>query len=93
MTRKYSIAQARDNLASIVHQLETVRSVEITRRGQAVAFLLSKQEYDRLQGRNFDFWEGYQSFLKQVDLKESQIDPEQVFGGLRDKPSGREVDL
>ena len=56
MSKQYSIAQARDNLAAIVHELDRTTSVEITRRGLPVAVLLSKDEYDRLQGKHGGFW-------------------------------------
>jgi prevent-host-death family protein len=93
MNKRYSIAEARDGLAAIVHELDTTSSIEITRRGQPVAVLLSKQEYDRLQPRTSGFWDAYKSYVKQVNLAELQIEPSEIFGGLRDTASGRKVDL
>lgn len=94
MTKRYSIAEARDNLAAIVHELEKVQSIEITRRGQPVAILLSKEEYDRMLSRKNNFWDAYQSFLQRADdSAESDIDTEEIFGVLRDKSPGREIDL
>jgi cellobiose PTS system EIIB component len=93
INKQYSIAQARDNLAAIVHELEKRNGIEITRRGQAVAVLISKREYDRLQAGAVGFWDAYKSFASEVNLAELAIDPSEVFGGLRDPASGREVEL
>lgn len=93
MSKKYSIAQARDSLAAIVHSLEKIKRVEITRRGEPVAVLLSKREYDRLNGQSVGFWEGYLEFLKEVDLAEANLDPDEIFKGVRDKSPGRDVEL
>jgi prevent-host-death family protein len=93
MSKQYSIAQARDNLAAIVHELEVSSTIEITRRGQAVAVLISKQEYDRLQARMIGFWDAYKAFASEVDLAKLDIAPSEIFGGLRDRVSGRSVDL
>ncbi len=48
MARSYSIAEARDQLARLVHRAESGRAVELTRRGRPVAVLLSASEYERL---------------------------------------------
>src|SRR4051812_12210118 len=45
-----SIADARDRLASLVHDVEEGPAVEITRRGRPVAVLVSYHEYQRLLG-------------------------------------------
>lgn len=93
MNKRYSIAQARDNLAAIVHELEVTDSIELTRRGQPVAVILSKHEYDRLHSGAMGFWDAYQTYLKQVNLSELDIEPAEVFGSLRDSATGREVEL
>lgn len=48
MSKIYSIAEARQRLPAVVHEAERVGSVQITRRGQAVARLVSEQEFQRL---------------------------------------------
>lgn len=48
MEKSYSIAEARNDLASIVHDVEGASAVELTRRGRPVAVLLSVEEYRRL---------------------------------------------
>ncbi|MEW6569314.1 MAG: type II toxin-antitoxin system prevent-host-death family antitoxin, partial [Chloroflexota bacterium] len=41
MTKRYSIAEARQNLAAVVHELERRARIELTRRGKPVAVMLS----------------------------------------------------
>lgn len=45
---KVSIAEAKNHLPRLVQQAETGSAVHITRRGRAVAVLLSEREYARL---------------------------------------------
>lgn len=44
-----SIAQARDSLTELLYEAEEGRPVQVTRRGKAVAVLLSEAEYERLR--------------------------------------------
>jgi len=49
--KKYSIAEARQQLAAIVRKAERTGAVRITRRGQVVARLISEDEFQRLSHR------------------------------------------
>jgi prevent-host-death family protein len=52
MSKSYSIAEARDNFAAMVRDIEErVSVIELTRRGKPVAVLLSVGEYRRLSGQ------------------------------------------
>ena len=51
MEKKYSIAEARQQLPAIVHEAERAGAVRITRRGQVVARLISEHEFQRLARR------------------------------------------
>ncbi len=93
MSKSYSIAEARNNLAAIVHELEVTDGIELTRRGTPVAVLISKQEYDRLQPQKASFWQAYKNYAKQVNLAELDMEPSEIFGGLRDRTSGRKITL
>lgn len=93
MAKKHSIAEARSNLPSLVREVESGKSVELTRRGRSVAVLIGRQEYARLAARNRSFSEAYADFTRDVDLKDLAIDPEDVFAGARDGARGREIDL
>ena len=89
MSKSLSIAEARHNLAAVVHQLEHQPQVELTRRGKPVAVLLSVREYNRLTTKQ-DFWSAYLRFTKAVDLPSLDIGPD-VFEKVRDQSRGREV--
>ena len=57
MDKKYSIAEARQNLPAVVHEAERAGSVGITRRGHVVARLLAEHEFQRLvRGRKQIDW-------------------------------------
>ena len=90
MSKSFSIAEARHNLAALVHQLEHQPRIELTRRGKPVAVLLSVGEYNRLTAPARGFWEAYAAFAEATDLRRLAIDP-QVFEGVRDRTRGREV--
>ncbi|MBI3914818.1 MAG: type II toxin-antitoxin system Phd/YefM family antitoxin [Chloroflexi bacterium] len=88
MAKAFSIAQARHDLAALVHDLEHQPFVQLTRRGKPVAVLLSLREFQRLTAAHF--WDAYSAFRATTDLAKLDIDPN-LFNGLRDKSSGREV--
>jgi len=92
MPKTYSIAEARHNLAAIVHEAERQSPIALTRRGEPVAILLSIQEYQRLLAKETRFWDAYTAFRNSVDLTQLNIEPN-VFHAVRDRASGREVDL
>jgi prevent-host-death family protein len=90
MADKYSIAEARHNLAALVHELEKKERIELTRRGEPVAVLLSMRAYRRLSAPKADFWEAYEAFRQTHALSELNIEPE-VFDTVRDQSPGREM--
>jgi prevent-host-death family protein len=92
MNKSVSIAEARHDLAALVHELERKPRIELTRRGQPVAVLLSIREYNRLRAAKQDFWEAYLAFRKRNNLEKLDIEPE-IWDGVRDKSPGREVEF
>ncbi len=90
MADKYSIADARHNLAALVHDLDKKEYIELTRRGEPVAVLLSMRAYRRLAAPKINFWDAYQSFRKAYPLAKLNIQPE-VFEDVRDASTGREM--
>lgn len=88
--KQYSIADARDQFARVVHEAEDGVRVELTRRGQPVAVIVSIGEYERLTSQTGTFWEAYEAFRARHDLCDLEIDPDDVFGGTRDQDLGRE---
>ncbi len=93
MVKKYSIAEARANFTSVVHEAEKGTQVELTRRGKPVAILVGVEDFERLSKEKPGFWEAYQEFRRRADLSELDIDPDEVFRDVRDPSPGRDVDL
>ena len=93
MTTTYSIAEARNQFAALIRQVEEGETaVHITRRGEPVAVILSQKEYEALAARppQKDFWTAYLEWREKwdVDNWEDEDDP---FANLRDPSPGREV--
>ncbi|HET9927824.1 MAG TPA: type II toxin-antitoxin system prevent-host-death family antitoxin, partial [Rubrobacter sp.] len=77
---------------AIVHELEARDLIELTRRGEPVAVMLSLREYRRLKRGREKFWDAYLAFRETVDLSSLGIEPE-IFEGVRDPSPGRETRL
>jgi prevent-host-death family protein len=90
---QYSIAQARDRLTQLVHQVEQGTPIELTRRGKRVAVILSAEDYDRLFSQKGTFGRSLLEFRRRLEVEDININPDEVFRDVRDKSSGREVDL
>jgi prevent-host-death family protein len=85
--------EARNNLPRLVREAERGKAVELTRRGEAVAVLIGRRQYERLTGQYRSFADAYEQFSKDVDLAELAIDPNEVFAATRDVTGGRDVQL
>ena len=92
MLARYSIAEARAQLPAIIDKAESGVHVELTRRGEPVAVLVSTHEFERLCGRQTPFSQSYRQFLTTVALKEIGVDRE-FAASLRDRSRGRDVAL
>src|SRR2546428_68996 len=68
--RNYPIAEAKDQLPALVHAAEERGPVDITRRGERVAVLVSAREYDRLASGRRGFSAALDQFRKTHDLAE-----------------------
>ena len=91
MPRRYSIAEARSRLPAIIDAAEAGVEVELTRRGQPVAVVVSRRELDRLRGARRDFGDAYRTFLKKFALHD--IGLEEDLAMTRDRSTGRKVSL
>ena len=92
MARQYSIADARSNLPRIVDEAEAGAEVELTRRGQPVAVVVSRRTFDRLREVRTHFAEAYQRCLERFSLEEVGLDDSDL-GTTRDRTAGRPVRL
>ena len=92
MSHRYSIAEARSSLPSIVDQAEAGVEIQLTRRGKPVAAVVALRVLERLRGNRPRFGTAYQEFLKRYSLDEVGIDSD-FFASSRDKSAGRKVSL
>ena len=93
MAKQHSIAEARNSLPSLVREAESGKAVELTRRGELVAVLIGRRQYERLTSKYRRFSEAYGDFTREFDLEDLTIDPDELFAGARDDIHGREVEL
>ncbi|MCC7358512.1 MAG: type II toxin-antitoxin system Phd/YefM family antitoxin [Anaerolineales bacterium] len=89
---KYTIAEARHNLAAIVHEAEAKGQIELTRRGEPVAVLLSVDAYRRLTAPPKKFGAAYKAYLASQPVTELDGEPD-LLADVRDRTPGREVDV
>ena len=90
MPHQYTITQARRNLAAIISELDNNMPIELKRRGEPVAVLLSMRAYLRLAEPQVKFSDAYLAFRE--EFPGPDIEPE-VFDSIRDRSPGRDVNL
>ena len=89
---RYSIAEARAHLPGIIDQAKSGIPVELTRRGEPVAVLISTQEFEALRGKRPQFSDAYRQFAATRKLAEAGVSPK-FARSLRDRTPGRDVGL
>jgi prevent-host-death family protein len=92
MPRHYSIAEARANLSDIVDQAEAGVTVELTRRDQPVAVVVSRRTFECLREQRGQFGDAHQQFIGRFCLDEIGLDPGEL-STTRDTTAGRRVTL
>lgn len=92
MSRRYSIADARTSLPTIVDKAEAGERVELTRRGKPVAVVISLREFERLRGDRPRFSEAYKKFVDDHSLAEIGLEDD-FAATTRDRSPGRKVSL
>jgi len=92
MPKRYSIAEARSSLPTIVDQAEAGAEIELTRRGKPVAVLISHRQLERMRSDRPRFIDAYGAFLKKHSLEAIGVDGS-IFERDRKKIAGRKVDL
>jgi prevent-host-death family protein len=87
-----SVAEARDALAEIVHDVESGHPVQITRRGKRVAVLISAAEFDELTRHRPSPWDAIHHIRERITRERIDMgdDP---FENVRDESPGRRVNL
>ncbi len=72
--------------------MEAGQAVEITRRGNSVAVVISLADYERLANITGTFGEAYAAWRRTVDNVDLDL-PDDYFDSIRDRSVGRQVDL
>jgi len=85
MNDRHSIGAAHDKLSRLVREAERGKTVELTRYGEPVAALIGYRELERLTGRYRPFADALRDFSAKVNLPALAIDPDQVFGAMRER--------
>lgn len=93
MPKQRSIAEARASLPSLIREAEAGDAIELTRRGESVAVLLGREQYERLAAGARRFSEAWDEFTREVDLEDLDLDPDAIFGDARDTTPGRDPGL
>jgi PTS system cellobiose-specific IIB component len=93
MVQRYAIAEARANLPTLIDEVAAGSAVQITRRGEVVAVMISISEYERLHSRRVGFQEAYQQFLKKHSPAAVGVDVDAFAKQARDRSPGRKVPL
>jgi prevent-host-death family protein len=89
MARRYSIADARTKLSSIVDQVEAGQEIELTRRGKSVAVIISVREAERLRGsERAVFRDAYRRFRRTHALEDVGLEDHEL-ASLRDHSVSR----
>ena len=94
MSEQHSIADASSHLDELVRKAEEGEEVELTRDGKAVAVLIGRREYERVNGQpRRTFADALEEFRRSADFTEVDINPDEIWGDVRDPDPGRDVDL
>ncbi len=91
MSKSYSIAEARAQLPKLVREAERGAEVELTRRGEKVAVLLSVATRTHLEDAGTNFWDRLVAFRH--DHPTRDLPPRAALRGLRQRDQGRPVKL
>jgi prevent-host-death family protein len=92
VAKTYSVADARTHLADILDDVEAGKEIQLTRRGRAVAVVLSPERYEALQKKHTDFRDAYRTFVSRYSLEDIGLEAD-FFESVRDRESGRRVRL
>jgi len=92
MLKQYSIANARKNLPAVVDEAQAGSEVQLTRRGQPVAVVVSVEQFERMKSERVAFTESYRDFRRRFPAGRVGVGAS-YFKGLRERSHGRKVDL
>ena len=89
--RTYSVAEARNQLPALLHDVEAGAEISLSRRGRRVAVLMSAARFAELSAAKPDLWTALESFWARHTEEDLQaLDIEGALRGIRDPSPGRE---
>jgi PTS system cellobiose-specific IIB component len=89
---KVSVAEARQHFARLIKRAQQGKAIEITRRGEPVAVLISAAEYSAITGDRPSFIDATEQIRERLDVDSLNIG-DSDFEGLREESPGRDVSL
>jgi len=89
MDKTVSVAEAKNKLPSIIHEVERGVTVKITRHGKAVAVMVPQRDYEKIREKRQDFGGDLDKF-RYLLSSEKIFFTESDFLDLRDTTAGRE---
>ena len=91
MTDRNSIVEARRNLPALIREAENGKEVELTRRGEPVAMLISYWAFKHITSIRCGFVAAYWDFTINIDVSNLELNPDELFGGVREETGGRDI--
>ena len=91
MTNRHSIAEAQRNLPALIREAENGNEVELTRRGEPVAMLISYRAFRHLTSIRRGFVAAYRDFTTNIAISNLELNPDELFGDVREETGGREI--
>jgi prevent-host-death family protein len=89
---KVSVAEARQHFARLIKRAQQGKTIEITRRGEPVAVLLSASAYSAITGERSSFIDAMSQVRERLGVDQLEIGDAE-FEGLREESPGRDISL
>lgn len=83
-----TIAEAKNNLSQLIHQLESDEPIHLTRHGKPVAVMLSEANYQKLAHKDTSLYQAIQQWRNQLDSDIALTETE--LKSIRATSQGRE---
>jgi len=83
-----TIAEAKNNLSQLIHQLESDEAIHLTRHGKPVAVMLSEANYQKLTHKDNSLYQAIQQWRNNIDTDSGLTETE--LKNVRATSQGRE---
>ena len=85
------ILHATSRPPALVREAENGKEVELTRRGEPVAMLISYRAFKHLTSIRRGFIAAYRDFTTNIDISNLELNPDELFGDVREEIGGRDI--